>query len=37
MNNNSQHESVKTFLKTYKILKNLSGFDQQAIEYTHHI
>ena len=26
---------IKTLSKTYKILKNLFGFDHQAIEYTH--
>ena len=31
------HKSIKTLSKTYKILKNLFGFDRQAIEYTHHI
>ena len=36
-NKNSKHESIKTLLKTYKILKNLFGFDQQAFKYTHHI
>ena len=34
---NSKHESIKKISKTYKILKNLFGFDRQAIEYTHHI
>ena len=29
-----KHENT---FKTYKILKNLFGFDQQAIEYIHHI
>ena len=37
MNKNSKHESITTLSKTYKILKNIFGFDQQAIEYTHYI
>ena len=34
---NLKHESIKTLSKTYKILKNLFGFDRQAIEHIHHI
>ena len=34
---NLKHESIKTLSKTYKILKNLFGFDRQAIEHAHHI
>ena len=37
MNKNSKHESIKTLPKTYKILKNLFGFDRQEIEYAHYI
>ena len=32
LNKNSKHESIKTLSKTYKILKNIFGFDQQVIE-----
>ena len=35
---NSKHTKyIKTLSKTYKILKNLFRFDQQATEYIHHI
>ena len=37
LNKNLKHESIKTLSKTYKILKNLFGFDRQGIEHTHHI
>ena len=36
-NKNLKHEHIKTLSKTYKIIKNLFGFDRQAFEYTHHI
>ena len=37
LNKNLKHKSIKTLSKTYKILKNIFGFDRQAIEHTHHI
>ena len=37
LNKNLKQESIKSLSKTYKILKNLFGFDRQAIEHTHHI
>ena len=36
-NKNLKHESIKSLSETYKILKNIFGFDRQAIEHTHHI
>ena len=37
LNKKLKHESIKTLSKTYKILKNLFGFDWQAIKHAHHI
>ena len=37
LNKNSNHESIKTLSKTYKIHKNIFEFDRQVIEYIHHI